>query len=54
MNKEQEYLEKLLNTERMDTNCPVHQALHQLQGKWKLNVLFELMKQDLIRNDQCH
>lgn len=49
MNQEQEYLEKLLQADKPDANCPVHRALNQLQGKWKTNVLFELMKQDSIR-----
>ncbi len=49
MHKEQEYLEKLLKADKPDANCPVHRALNQLQGKWKTNVLFELLKQDSIR-----
>lgn len=47
--KQTRYLQKLLQADQPDPNCPIHQALNQLQGKWKTNVLFELMKQDAIR-----
>jgi len=48
LNAEQ-YLKKVLSTEVIDEQCPVHRTLNILNGKWRTHIIFELCKQDSLR-----
>lgn len=48
LNTEQ-YLKKVLSTEVIDEQCPVHRTLNILNGKWRTHIIFELCKQDSLR-----
>lgn len=48
LNAEQ-YLKKVLSTEFIDEQCPVHRTLNILNGKWKTHIIFELCKHDSLR-----
>lgn len=43
------YLKKILSTDRIDENCPVHRALTILSGKWRTHIIYELCKHDSCR-----
>lgn len=45
----EQYLKKVLSTEVIDEQCPVHRTLNILNGKWKTHIIFELCKHDSLR-----
>ena len=48
LNAEQ-YLKKVLSTEVIDEQCPVHRTLNILSGKWRTHIIFELCKHNALR-----
>ena len=48
LNAEQ-YLKKVLSTEVIDEQCPVHRTLNILSGKWRTHIIFELCKHNSLR-----
>lgn len=51
LNAEQ-YLKKILSTDSIDEQCPVHRTLNILNGKWRTHIIFELCKHDSLRFGQ--
>lgn len=45
----EQYLEKVLSTEVIDEQCPVHRTLNILNGKWRTHIIFELCKHTSLR-----
>ena len=45
----EQYLKKVLSTEVIDEQCPVHRTLNILNGKWRTHIIFELCKQESLR-----
>lgn len=42
------YLKKIMTTP-IDDNCPVKRTLEMLNGKWRMNVIYELCRNDSMR-----
>ncbi len=45
----EQYLKKVLSTDVIDEQCPVHRTLNILNGKWKTHIIFELCKHNSLR-----
>lgn len=45
----EQYLKRVLSTEVIDEQCPVHRTLNILNGKWKTHIIFELCKHNSLR-----
>ncbi len=45
----EQYLKKVLSTEVIDEQCPVHRTLNILNGKWRTHIIFELCKHRSLR-----
>lgn len=45
----EKYLKKVLSTDVIDEQCPVHRTLNILNGKWRTHIIFELCKHQSLR-----
>ncbi|MGN1033045.1 MAG: winged helix-turn-helix transcriptional regulator [Intestinibacter sp.] len=44
----EDYLKKIMTTP-IDDNCPVKRTLEMLNGKWRMNIIYELCRNDSMR-----
>lgn len=45
----EEYLEKIMSTDTINQDCPVHRTLEILSGKWRTHIIYELCKHPSMR-----